>query len=184
MTLFSLLTRTTLSAKKKKKKEVIVNDVTLQTPISVFYRKTQRSAAKLLLIGALTAGPTAPAAPLLPSGPGAPYTHKRNKGFRSCTVLSVSCGCALSRATHSQSSGASGSLVSGLTRLTLMEGINGQLLKAHVQVNVLLFPTYSNSFGSGEANVSGLASRSGWAGRSSAAILSSGSLKEKTGPRC
>lgn len=39
-------------------------------------RKTQVSAAKLLLIRALTAGPIAPVAPLLPSGPGAPYTQE------------------------------------------------------------------------------------------------------------
>lgn len=70
-----------------------------------------------------------------------------------------------------------------------MQLIKGQL-KGNDQAYVLnyflmLFPTYSNSFGSGEANVSGLASRSSWAGRSTAAILSSRSLKDKTGtPVC
>lgn len=93
--------------------------------------------------------------------------------------------------TYPQTSGASGSLVSRLTRLTLMELIKDQLLKGNDQVRVLnlffflLFPTHSNSFGSGEASVSRLASRSTWAGSSSAAILSSRSLREKTGtPVC
>lgn len=31
----------------------------------------------MLYIGTLTAGPVTPAAPLLPSGPGAPYTQER-----------------------------------------------------------------------------------------------------------
>lgn len=40
-------------------------------------------------------------------------------------------------------------------------------------------PTHRGSFGSRETNVSGLASRSSWAGRSSTAILSSRTLEDE-----
>lgn len=88
--------------------------------------------------------------------------------------------------TYSQSSGATGSLVSRLARVTLKE-VKGRLSTGYDKFNDKVpnahFPvwTYTRSLGSGEANVSGLASRSSWAGRSSAAILSSRTLEEKTG---
>lgn len=88
--------------------------------------------------------------------------------------------------TYSQSSGAIGSLVSRLARLTLKE-VKGRLSTGYDKCNDKVpnahFPvwTYISSLGSGEANVSGLASRSSWAGRSTAAVLSSRTLEEKTG---
>lgn len=88
--------------------------------------------------------------------------------------------------TYSQSSGTSGSLVSRLARLTLKE-ITGRLLTTYGNFNDMatnaLFPilTYRRSLGSGEANVSRLASWSSWARGSGAAILSRGSLEDKTG---
>lgn len=90
--------------------------------------------------------------------------------------------------TYSQSSGTSGSLVSRLARLALKE-IIGRLLTTYGNFNDTqmatnaLFPilTYRRSLGSGEANVSRLASWSSWARRSGAAILSGGTLEDKTG---
>lgn len=86
------------------------------------------------------------------------------------------------QATYSQTSGASGSLVSGLASITL-RGVKGGLgpgeetLTDDLQDFCTVW-TYSRSLGSGEANVSGLASGSSWAGRSSATILSSRTLGE------
>lgn len=89
--------------------------------------------------------------------------------------------------TYSHSSGASGSLVSSLARLTLKEEVNGRLHKDFDKFNdkapnpdspVL---THTRSFGSGETDVSRLASRSSCAGSSGAAILSSRTLENKTG---
>lgn len=59
-----------------KKKSNCPRHPTLDTKDVCIYQKTQQSAAKLLLTRALTAGPTAPAAPLLPSGPGTPYAQE------------------------------------------------------------------------------------------------------------
>lgn len=88
--------------------------------------------------------------------------------------------------TYSQSSGAIGSFVSRLARLALKE-VRGRLSTSYGNFNDKVtnahFPvlTYSRSLGSGEANVSGLASRSSWAGRSTATLLSNRTLEDKTG---
>lgn len=77
-TLFSLLARTTLSAKKRKSLSTTPHRGLKTSPSYASGKggKTHQSTANLLLIRALTAGPTAPTAPLLPSGPGGPYTQK------------------------------------------------------------------------------------------------------------
>lgn len=92
--------------------------------------------------------------------------------------------------TYSQSSGASSSLISRLARLALKD-IKSSLNTGYDKLKDIrsppslgFIPTYRRSLGSGEANVSWLASRSSWAGRSSAAVLSSRTLEDGTGSIC